>query len=102
LVQLDTAYGRVRALEILLRDYVTDARFHYALYHNDLNSFHVICSILDVIADTTTGIDAYVAPPETRDHGVLYLQLYGLLQALQIQQDAVGLRLYCALCSVPV
>jgi len=101
LAQMDAAYGRVRALEILLRDYVTDARFHYALYHDDRSSFHVICSALDVIGDTTMAIDAYLSLPDERDHGVLYLQLYGVLQALQIQQDAVQhildtLKIQCA------
>ena len=89
------------ALETLLRDYVTDARFNYALNHDDRPSFHVVCSALDVIGDTTMAIHAYSALPDEKDHGVLYLQLYGLLQALVIQQDAVQhildtLKIQCA------
>jgi hypothetical protein len=82
--------GRVRDLETAIRDYVTDARFNYALYYGDRKTFHVVCSALDVIGDTTMAINAYVAMDDSGDYGVRYLQLYGLLQALIIQQDAVN------------
>jgi hypothetical protein len=79
----------VRDLETAIRDYVTDARFNYALYHGDPKTFHVVCSALDVIGDTTMAINAYVAMGDSGDYGVRYLHLYGVLQALIIQQDAV-------------
>ena len=81
--------GSVRDLETAIRDYITDARFNYALYHGDRRTFHVVCSALDVIGDTTMAINAYTAIEDSGDYGVRYLNLYGVLQALIIQQDAV-------------
>ena len=49
------------------------------------------CSAMDVIEDTEAAISAYRATsdhPENVDR--LYLHLYGLLQALYLQQDAIG------------
>jgi hypothetical protein len=80
--------GRVRDLETKVRDCINRPRLHHALYTNDLKAFNVICSALDVIGDTTMAIDAYARLEESGDYGVRYLRLYGLLQALFIQQDA--------------
>jgi hypothetical protein len=58
----------------------------------DIGHWNQVCSSLDVIEDTTAAIDAY--PPTWQDSarndfGPKYLALYGLLQALFLQQDAV-------------
>lgn len=50
----------------------------------------MLCSSLDVIADTELAFDAYLenlhSPATT---GEFYTLLYGIMQALFIQQDAV-------------
>jgi len=51
-------------------------------------SWNMLCSCLDVIEDTQEAIASYhLASPD--DVGLKYLQLYGILQALFVQQDAV-------------
>src|SRR5882672_6063037 len=53
------------------------------------------CSALDVIGDTEMALEAYMtAPPAqhdpgSRDTGNLYITIYGILQVLYVQQDAV-------------
>lgn len=48
-----------------------------------------LCSALDIVGDTEQALDAYLKQPESATTGVCYLHVYGALQALQLQQDAV-------------
>lgn len=48
-----------------------------------------LCSALDVIGDTELGLAAYLDHPRIDDDGLCYLHVYGALQILQTQQDAV-------------
>ena len=48
-----------------------------------------LCSALDVIGDTELGLAAYLTHPQIDDAGLCYLHVYGALQILQTQQDAV-------------
>jgi hypothetical protein len=93
--------GTVRDLETKVRDSINRPRLHHALYSTDVKVFHVVCSALDVIGDTTMAIDAYRGLEESEYYSVSYLRLYGLLQALFIQQDAAehiidSLKINCA------
>ena len=51
--------------------------------------WNTLCSALDVIRDTELGFDAYANWEITADVGQRYLLIYGVLQALLTQQDAV-------------
>lgn len=51
--------------------------------------WHQLCSSMDVIGDTDLAIGAYLANEHFDDDGSKYLRLYGVLQALFVQQDAV-------------
>jgi hypothetical protein len=60
----------------------------------DIGKWFQLCSSLDVIGDTTLAIDAYLdgvvgASVEGHAHGAEYLVVYGLLQVLVVQQDAI-------------
>jgi hypothetical protein len=48
-----------------------------------------LCSSLDVIGDSDLAISAYINSEFGTDDGEKYLRLYGVLQALFLQQDAV-------------
>jgi len=52
-------------------------------------SWNQLCSSLDVIGDTELCFDAYEAAPTPEEGGPTYLLVYGVLQALVLQQDAV-------------
>jgi len=70
------------------RDLVNNPRLQQGLMR-DLSRWGKLCSAMDVIEDTGMAIRAYSSGEETRDKGKLYLETYGVLQALVVQQDAV-------------
>ncbi|MGZ5443131.1 MAG: hypothetical protein ACXW5U_22985 [Thermoanaerobaculia bacterium] len=53
---------------------------------SDTRRWNTICAALDVIGDTESALDAYLDAPST---GHPYINAYGVLQALYLQQDAV-------------
>ena len=55
----------------------------------DSAAWNQLCSSLDAIGDTELAFDAYAALPEPSDEGTTYILVYGILQALVLQQDAV-------------
>jgi hypothetical protein len=56
----------------------------------DTPNWNQLASSFDVIADTEMAIQTYSGLPAVgNDKGMLYLMIYGLLQALYAQQDAV-------------
>jgi|WetSurMetagenome_2_1015567.scaffolds.fasta_scaffold41606_2 hypothetical protein len=71
-----------------LRDLVNKPR-KQSLLLLDLDKWNKLCSAMDLIEDTDCAIDFYVDNPFPKDIGEKYLYLYGLLQALFIQQDAL-------------
>ena len=48
-----------------------------------------LCSSLDIVGDTETALESYLRQPRSDDIGLCYLHVYGALQLLQTQQDAV-------------
>ncbi len=71
------------------RDLVNIPRLQQGLM-KDLSQWGKLCSAMDVIEDTGMAIRSYSSGEETRDKGRLYLETYGVLQALVVQQDAVS------------
>lgn len=55
----------------------------------DIQKWLVVCSSMDVIDDTELAIKAYEKLGCKIDQGKAYLAIYGLLQAMYVQQDAV-------------
>lgn len=57
-----------------------------------------LCAAMDQLEDTTLAIDAYLHPmttdPRVSD-GATYLQTYGVLQAIILQQDAIAMIEQC-------
>src|SRR5690242_8032435 len=78
----------IRALEHQIRDFINGARKQHALL-KDSRAWNQLCSSLDIIGDTELAFDAYEIAPETDDPGAVYILVYGVLQALVLQQDAV-------------
>jgi len=50
---------------------------------------HQICSSLDTIGDTSLAMDSYLKLEFPLDSGQKYIFIYGILQVLFVQQDAV-------------
>lgn len=58
-----------------------------------------ICSAMDLLGDNLYAIRDYVTQEWPKSEGTLYLLIYGLLQALILQQDAV--EHISSVCSIP-
>lgn len=89
----------IHELESQIRDFINSPRRQAALYE-DKATWGMLCSSLDVIGDTELAMEAYLKDdgqePDKRgqsDHliasGNLYINLYGILQIVFVQQDAV-------------
>lgn len=83
------ASARIRSAEISIRDRVTHAKLRPRLTSIP-KTWNEVVSSLDAIGDTEQALTAYECRyPSDADHGTKYLLVYGALQALFIQQDAV-------------
>ena len=83
----------IAALETKIRDRINSRRKQHELLGRAAD-WNCLCSGLDVIGDTELALDAFLNHPLVDDLGVKYLHVYGALQLLQTQQDAVA-----AICS---
>jgi len=71
-----------------IRNFINEPRKQFNLLKNP-KFWNQLCSSLDVIEDSDLAIDAYINSEFGKDDGEKYLSLYGVLQALFLQQDAV-------------
>jgi len=71
-----------------IREFINETRGRHVLL-KDQDLWSQLCSCLDVIEDSQLAIDAYSTVEFGKSDGANYLALYGLLQALFLQQDAV-------------
>lgn len=76
------------ALEDQIRDRINARRKQNELISRGAD-WNKLCSALDVIGDTELGLTAYLEHPAIEEPGLCYLHVYGALQLLQTQQDAV-------------
>lgn len=81
--------SKVREAEQRLRKLVNIPLVQDRLMKN-ARHWQQLCSSMDVIGDTDLAVDAFLnSQVGERDYGMLYLHVYGLLQVLFVQQDAV-------------
>lgn len=78
----------IRDLETEIRDFITNPRRQDALVQ-DHAKWNRLTSSLDVIGDTELAFEAFSATPDPAEDGARYLLIYGVLQALYVQQDAL-------------
>lgn len=78
----------ISELEQEIRDFITSPRKR-SIIEKDRADWHKLISSLDVIGDTEQAFDSYLEIEEPATFGEKYLILYGVLQALFLQQDAV-------------
>src|SRR6266446_6749125 len=70
------------------RDLVNEPRRQYSLMGSQSN-WNKLCSAMDVIEDTSMAIRSYSSQGATSNKAKLYLETYGVLQALKVRQDAI-------------
>ena len=78
----------IRELEEKIREFINAPWKHLAIFQDSVK-YHKICSCLDVIGDTELALRAYEEMPDSVQPGSSYILVYGFLQALFLQQDAV-------------
>jgi hypothetical protein len=72
-----------------VRDLINSPRRLHALLA-DRPRWHRICAALDALGDTQLAVDEYLAGHvKATSAGLVYLALYGILQVLIVQQDAL-------------
>jgi hypothetical protein len=71
-----------------IRYFINKPRKQHILL-KDVKYWNQLCSSLDVIEDSDLAIKAYLDRDFSQDDGGKYLRIYGLLQAMFLQQDAV-------------
>lgn len=82
----------IAELEREIRDFINNPRKQFALLQHTA-AWNMLCSCLDFIGDTELALTAYARASEPEEDGAKYLFVYGVLQTLFLQQDAV-----CNLC----
>jgi hypothetical protein len=87
-VEAYLTYDSIGKQEGRIRDLINEPRTQYPLIKKK-GLWQQLCSSLDVIGDTELAIAAYTSQKMGSDKGSVYLAVYGLLQSLVLQQDAV-------------
>jgi len=100
----NTQYPEAMKLDISnlieqIRDLINDTHLKNQL-SSQPEKWHIICSAMDAIEDSDLAINKYQKSEIDKskgdwqhNYGTLYIYIYGVLQALYIQQDAVMLLL---------
>lgn len=78
----------LRDLEKEIRGYINQPRKQHQLLGSPA-SWNMLCSCLDVVGDTQLALKAYHEADESSHAGEKYLMVFGVLQILFVQQDAV-------------
>ncbi len=71
-----------------IRRHINNPRKQYYLLQ-DLKKWNKLCCSLDVIEDAQNAINFYLNSDHPNESGAKYLYIYGLFQAIFLQQDAV-------------
>lgn len=77
----------IQGLLTFIRDFINHPRRLDPIL-KDKSGWNMLASALDVVSDTEWAITSY-EHGEYADYGTLYLVIYGLLQAMYVQQDAL-------------
>lgn len=78
----------IHAAMWVVRDYINDPRRKYALLKN-YKFWNQLCASMDAIEYSDHAVEAYLSGAFPEDRGEQYLRVFGLLQSLIVQQDAV-------------
>ena len=87
-VFLEKAMSRINELERQIRKLINKPRKRLAI-SSDNTEWYRLCSSLDAIGDTELAFREYEKMPIPVQSGAVYILVYGFLQALYLQQDAV-------------
>lgn len=81
-------FKKIHNLDTAVRDIINRPRQQYVLIQKR-KEWNQLCSALDLLGDTTLAIESYKISQFPDQIGGKYLSIYGILQALFLQQDAI-------------
>ena len=81
-------FERIHFLDTSIRDIINRPRTQYILLQGR-KGWNQLCSALDLLGDTTLSIESYWNAEFPAEIGRKYLMIYGVLQSLFLQQDAI-------------
>lgn len=88
MLEIEEAIKKIHQLASQVRNHINTHRYQSVLIEES-NKWNQICSSLDVIDDTLVAIESYTNKEFPEDTGTQYIFVYGILQALFLQQDAL-------------
>lgn len=78
----------ISELENIVRGHINTHRYQAELLKKS-RTWNQICSSLDAIGDVVFAISSYIESEFPEDDGLKYIYIYGILQSIIIQQDAM-------------
>ena len=73
-----------------IRDFITSEKKQNLLHETNEKTHSELCISLNTLEDTDLAIKAYSSFYKEKEEGRIYLIIYGILQVLFVQQDAVS------------
>jgi hypothetical protein len=86
---------RISALGQQIRDCVNNANLYDAHFKNHPDEWMALCVAMDTLEDSCEALEYYEDSGIGNEIGEKYIKLYGLLQAIFLQQDSIR-QLYLA------
>jgi len=80
---------RISTFEEKIRDHVNSANLYGRHFKSHPDGWHALCVALDTLGDSCLALAHYEASGIGDGYGERYLKLYGLLQAVFLQQDSI-------------
>ena len=80
---------RVNNLAERIRGYVNDAHLFDRQFKSNPDEWNALCVAMDTLDDSCLALECYEARGIGEEYGERYLKLYGLLQAVFLQQDSI-------------
>jgi hypothetical protein len=80
---------RISSLEQQIRGYINKANLSKKYSGNNLDEWNTLCVAMDTLGDSCLALEHYEASGIGQEAGEKYLKLYGLLQAVILQQDSI-------------
>jgi len=81
--------NRISALEQKIRDDSNNGNLYERLFADHPDEWNALCVAMDTLGDTCLALKYYQDFGIGNEEGEKYLKLYGLLQAVFLQQDAI-------------
>jgi hypothetical protein len=80
---------RISGLAYSVRYYVNDAKLCDTRFKTRPDEWYALCVAMDTLEDSCLALQYYEASGIGDEYGERYLKLYGLLQAVFLQQDSI-------------